>query len=50
MGTLRHGKGRCFFSNGEVYEGDWKNDKRSGNGTLRDQNGEIYNGEWQFDM
>jgi hypothetical protein len=24
------GKGRCVFLNGDVYFGEWKNDKRNG--------------------
>jgi hypothetical protein len=25
-----HGKGRYYFPNGSVYEGDWKNDLKDG--------------------
>ena len=36
-----------FYDNGEIYEGQWKNDKRNGNGTLFNANGKvIYRGEW----
>lgn len=26
--------GICHYNNGEVYDGDWKEDKKEGNGTL----------------
>ena len=29
-----HGKGKLLYKNGDVYEGDWKNDKRDGSGKL----------------
>tara|TARA_B110000285_G_C14637682_1_gene386230 strand:- start:307 stop:465 length:159 start_codon:yes stop_codon:yes gene_type:complete len=29
-----------------MYEGDWKNGKRSGYGSFRYTNGDIYNGLW----
>ena len=25
---MRHGRGRYYYSNNEMYEGEWKNDKR----------------------
>ncbi len=27
LGNLRHGRGRMWYGNGEVYEGEWKSDK-----------------------
>ena len=27
LGNLRHGRGRCFYPNGDIYEGEWKSDK-----------------------
>jgi len=27
LGNLRNGRGRCFYPNGELYEGEWKSDK-----------------------
>ncbi|KAG5490379.1 hypothetical protein JKF63_00499 [Porcisia hertigi] len=31
----RSGKGRCQFTNGRVYEGEWREDEMNGTGTLR---------------
>jgi hypothetical protein len=39
-----------WYCNGEVYEGEWKSDKRCGYGILRDSTGEIYNGDWEGDL
>ena len=34
-----------------IYEGDWKNDYRDGEGTLKNSENElIYKGEWLFDL
>ncbi len=27
LGNLRHGRGRCYYPNGEIFEGEWKSDK-----------------------
>ncbi|MCQ2818644.1 MAG: hypothetical protein MJ252_15365 [archaeon] len=54
---IREGKGKYIISpsednpNGiERYEGDWKEDKMTGNGIYYYSNGEIYEGEWLNDM
>ena len=31
----KHGQGTFIFANGDVYKGEWKNNKRSGTGTYR---------------
>lgn len=47
---LRHGKGKCtYHGNGDVYEGEWRDDSRCGQGTMQYINGDIYSGEWQND-
>jgi len=43
---LRHGKGRHDFK-GEVYQGEWKWDKRHGWGTLTLCDGSQVKGEWE---
>ena len=44
------GKGVYKFSNGDIYDGDWKNDIRDGQGTQIYVNGDIYTGKWKDDM
>lgn len=46
---LRDGRGVCLYSNGTLYEGDWKRNKEHGNGTLMssDRKRIIYTGEWE---
>lgn len=47
----RHGKGKMTYLNGEIYEGEWENDVRSGEGELYKPklNGKAYSylGTWQ---
>ena len=33
----RHGIGNCKWSNGDYYEGDWKNNLRHGNGKFTEE-------------
>ena len=48
---LRHGKGTMYYSNGNImYEGDWVNDKREGNGKYIDENSNYYIGQWKNDL
>jgi hypothetical protein len=43
----RNGKGVCYFSNGQKFEGEFKNGKRHGNGIEYDSEGNIlFDGEW----
>ena len=41
------GKGRFTYSNGDVYEGDYANDKRHGHGVFTYYDGDKYEGEWK---
>lgn len=51
LSNLRHGTGCYYYQNGEIFEGEWKSDKRHGYGILKDEYGiDIYNGEWEYDM
>ena len=44
------GKGIFYCSNGEKYEGDWKNNKRDGKGEYFLKDGiKIYEGDWKND-
>ena len=42
----RHGRGLFRNRLGDVYDGEWLNDRRSGNGTLTWSNGDTYQGQW----
>lgn len=46
---MTNGKGRIIYSSGEVYEGEWKNDKFHGHGIYYDVDGSTYTGEWADD-
>jgi hypothetical protein len=43
-----HGKGKKTWASGEVYEGEWVDDKKHGTGKETRANGTIYHdGEWE---
>mmetsp|Transcript_73615 Transcript_73615/g.157904 ORF Transcript_73615/g.157904 Transcript_73615/m.157904 type:complete len:386 (+) Transcript_73615:62-1219(+) len=42
----RHGRGTCFFKQGEFFQGEWNHGLMAGQGTLRYANGDLYIGEW----
>lgn len=45
---LKHGKGRIVYSNGDVYEGEWKDNVKSGTGVyLFKDSGDQYSGQWK---
>ena len=44
------GNGAYKFSNGDIYDGEWKNDIRDAQGTQIYANGDIYSGKWKDDM
>ena len=44
-----HGYG-VLTKSGNVYNGEFRNNKQHGNGTLEYQNGDRYEGQWQNDM
>ena len=47
---VRHGQGTWTTSDGILYKGEWKNNKRHGQGTFAYSDGElIYEGEWKDD-
>ncbi len=48
--SLPHGRGKMNFANGDYYEGDFVNGKRTGKGTLKFANGNIYEGDFVNDM
>jgi hypothetical protein len=46
----RHGKGECYYPNGDAYKGAFQNDKRHGLGVYDWTDGKKYEGEWKNDM
>lgn len=44
---LRHGKGEITCEDGEVYNGEWKQDVRDGQGACRMSNGAVYEGQFK---
>lgn len=50
LNDKRHGKGTCFYKNGEYYQGDWVNGRRHGQGQMRTANGDLYLGAWHDDQ
>jgi len=43
------GKGKFTHTSGEVYEGEFVNDKPTGYGKFTKNSGEIYEGFWLLD-
>lgn len=41
--------GRMTHANGDIYQGEWKDDKANGVGTFVDTNGARYVGQWSND-
>lgn len=48
--NYRHGSGIMRYYNGDVYEGEWRDNCRHGRGKLLKLDGEVYDGEWAFDQ
>ena len=38
-----------IYNNNEIYEGNWKNNLKEGNGKMIYKNGDIYEGNWEKD-
>ena len=45
-----HGEGKITYEEGDVYEGELVDGKRSGKGKMTYKNGNIYEGEWAEDV
>ena len=43
---MANGKGRLVHSDGDVFFGEWKDDKAHGEGTYIHRDGASYKGEW----
>ncbi len=48
-GDCTNGQGAYTYSDGSVYDGQWKSNKRSGHGTLTRPKGSRYVGHWDND-
>jgi len=44
----KHGSGKMKYDNGNVYEGEWKNNKRDGKGITHYASGNVYTGTNAF--
>jgi hypothetical protein len=45
----KNGYGEIVYKNGDVYEGDWKDDRKHGYGKMKYSNGNFYEGDWKND-
>lgn len=45
----RHGKGKQYWVDGSLYEGNWVYDKTNGQGRLIHADGDMYEGQWLDD-
>jgi hypothetical protein len=43
----KHGKGKYIWENGDIYDGDWKDNLMAGQGKFIYANGDIHEGKWQ---
>jgi len=47
---LKEGTGQYYYLNGDMYDGEWKNDKKHGEGKYKFYNkGDRYEGQWRED-
>jgi hypothetical protein len=46
MNNKANGRGRMVHADGDVYDGDWKNDKTHGFGIYDHVDGTKYEGYW----
>ena len=49
-GNLVHGRARCTWPSGAIYEGDYHKGRRHGMGRFTWASGEVYDGDFQADM
>lgn len=46
---MANGWGRLIHAHGDVYEGQWVDDKACGEGTYFHTDGVVYKGQWKDD-
>ena len=44
-----NGKGRMIHADGDIYEGDFLDDKQDGYGIYTHTDGTVYKGQWKDD-
>ena len=49
MNNMANGYGRVIYADGDMYEGEWKDDKAQGKGIYIHADGAKYEGEWVED-
>ena len=49
-GNCETGQGTMTYTNGSIYVGQWKDDKRDVQGTMTYATGNKYVGQWKDDM
>lgn len=47
---MKSGKGKYTFKNGDIYEGEWKQNNYHGKGTLLYHDGTYFKGLWKNDL
>lgn len=45
-----NGRGRIKHTNGDIYQGEWKNGMPHGEGVYVDTQGSVYKGQWANDL
>jgi hypothetical protein len=50
VGDCQNGKGTYKWPEGDVYTGQWKNDKFNGQGTYKWPAGHVYTGQWKSNL
>ena len=46
---MAHGLGRLVHAEGDIYEGEWSEDKTHGYGIQQNYKGSRYEGHWEND-
>ena len=49
QGDCENGSGAYKYSNGNVYNGEWKDGERNGSGDYKNSDGGVYTGQWKDD-
>ena len=39
-----------IYADGDIYEGNWEDDDKNGQGTMTYPDGNVYQGEWKNDL
>lgn len=46
---MASGYGKLVHEDGDIYEGNWENDKANGYGEYTQKNGTVFKGSWKDD-